>query len=221
MIIWVIMKSYIWMGAVILILIGLMAWGVKTASTGPVFDLNVISAVDHVEGLPAQTGNVKSPVIIMEYSDFECPACRNYYFVMREIMVQFGDKISFVYRHFPLTEIHANSEFAARVAEAAGKQGKFWEMHNLLFEKQDEWAKAANPGQMFESYATLLGISVEKFKTDIASKEVADLVKAERASALKLGLPGTPSFFINGKQIQNPASVDAFKTVVSDALKNK
>ena len=94
-------------------------------------------------------------------------------------------------------------------------------MHNLLFEKQAEWENVANIEPMFESYASLIGISVEQFKTDLNSKEVINLVKDERADAIKFGLQGTPSFFVNGKQIQNPTSVDAFRTIVSDAIKSK
>jgi protein-disulfide isomerase len=208
------MKSYIWMGAIILVLIAAMFFAVRiTAGPKITFDPNVINPTDYVEG------NASSSVIIVEYSDFQCPACRTYYFMMRELMVEFGDRVALVYHHFPLTEIHQNAEPAARAAEAAGKQGKFWEMHNLLFEKQDEWAKTDDAGTMFESYATLLGISVEQFRTDFSSQEIKDHVKAERASALKLGLPGTPSFFVNGKQIQNPSTTDAFKEVINSALK--
>ncbi|MEK7635291.1 MAG: thioredoxin domain-containing protein [Patescibacteria group bacterium] len=212
------MKSYIWMGGIILVLITLMFWAVKSASPNspkPTFDVGVISSSDNIEG------KKDSKVVIVEYSDFQCPACRNYYLVMKELMVEFGDKVAFVYRYFPLTEIHANADIAARAAQAAGKQGKFWEMHNLLFEKQEEWANAKDPESLFESYVTLLGISIPQFKTDIASKEVADFVKSQRADAIKLKLQGTPSFFVNGKQIQNPASVDAFRVIINDALKSQ
>jgi protein-disulfide isomerase len=210
------MKNFIWMGGIIIILIGLMIWGVSGGSSiNPPLTLNAVHPLDHLQG------NASSSVIIIEYSDFECPACRTYYFVMKQLVVEFGSQVAFAYRHFPLTEIHANAEFAARAAEAAGKQGKFWEMHDLLFEKQDEWAKVANIEPMFESYASLLGISVEQFKTDFNSKEVINFVKTERASAIKLGLQGTPSFFVNGKQIQNPSSVDAFRTIIQAAIANK
>lgn len=204
------------MGAIILVLIGLMFWGVKgTSNTSTVFEVGKISPLDNVEG------NASSTVIIVEYSDFQCPACRSYYFVMKELMAEYGGQVAMVYRHFPLTGLHANAEFAARAAEAAGKQGKFWEMHDLLFEKQDEWAKVADVLPMFESYAKLLGISVDQFKTDWASGGVKDFVRAQRLNAVKLGLQGTPSFFINGKQIQNPSSVEAFRVIIKDALTNK
>ena len=154
----------------------------------------------------------------MEYSDFQCPACRAYYLVVREVMAEFGSQVALVYRHFPLINIHPNAELAARAAEAAGQQGKFWEMHDLLFEKQNEWSGVANIAPLFESYATLLDISVEQFKTDFVSNDVKALVRAEREHSIKSRLQGTPTFFINGKQIQNPASVLEFKDIVRKAL---
>ena len=209
------MKTFIWIGTVVIVLVALMFWGVKgTSSTGPSFELGVVHPLDNIKG------NASSTVVVMEYSDFQCPACRSYYPIMKELMVEFGDRVTFVYRHFPLIGIHPNAEFAALAAEAAGKQGKFWEMHDLLFEKQDEWAKAPDVESKFESYATLLNISIEQFKTDWVSKEVKDFVKTQRMHAIKSGLQGTPSFFINGKQIQNPASVQAFKILINEALAN-
>lgn len=210
------MKTFIWIGGIVIVLVALMFWGVKsTTDIKPPFELGTIHPLDNVEG------NAKSKVVIIEYSDFECPACRTYYFVMKELVVEFGDRVAFVYRHFPLTGLHANAEFAARAAQATGKQGKFWQMHDLLFEKQDEWAKVANVMPMFESYAKLLGISVDQFKTDFNSKEVKDFVKVQRTYAIKIGLQGTPSFFINGKQFQNPTSVEAFRAIIKDALANQ
>ena len=94
-------------------------------------------------------------------------------------------------------------------------------MHDLLFEKQNEWANVASPKSLFESYAILTGISVEQFKTDITSQEVINFVRAERTNAIKLRLQGTPTFFVNGKQIQNPASVDAFRVIIKDAINAK
>ncbi len=207
-------KTFIWIGGVIIILIALMFWGAKGADIRPPFEFGSIHPLDNIKG------KIDSKTVIIEYSDFQCPACRTYYFMVKELMAEFGGKAVFVYRHFPLAEIHANAEPAARAAEAAKKQGKFWEMHDLLFEKQDEWDKVANIQPMFESYAKLLGISVEQFKIDFASKEVKDFVRAQRNHAIKSGLQGTPTFFVNGKKIQNPTSVEAFRAIIKDAPAN-
>lgn len=207
------MKSIYWTLGIVLVLTGLyFLFNVGGVKVEPPFEVGVIHPLDNVKG------NASSSVVLMEYSDFQCPACRTYYPVIRELVTQYGDRIAFVYRHFPLTSIHPNAEFAARAAEAAGKQGKFWEMHDLLFEKQNEWSGVSDIVSTFRSYATLLGISVDQFELDFRSKEVKDLVTAERVHALRVGLQGTPSFFINGNQIRNPNSIEEFKTMIEGAL---
>lgn len=206
------MKTFIWIGGIVIALVALMFWAANVSQINPPFSEDSIHPLDHIKG------NASSTVIVVEYSDFQCPACRNYYFAVKELAVEFGDQVAFVYRHFPLNSIHQNAEIAARAAEAAGKQNKFWEMHDLLFEKQAEWSESPNPTALFESYATLVGISVDQFKSDIVSSEVKNLVRAERARAVKIGLQGTPSFFINGEQIQNPGSVADFRVVIKNAL---
>lgn len=189
--------------------------GGSAPTLSPPMQEGVIHPLDHVKG------NATSTVLIVEYSDFQCPACKAYYPVIRQIVAEYGDRIALVYRHFPLVTIHMNAEFAARASEAANKQGKFWEMHDMLFEKQNEWSEAVDPIKYFESYASLIGISVDQFKTDFASKDVRDLVKAERLHGLQIGLQGTPTFFVNGVQIQNPQSFEEFKDIINSALQNK
>ncbi|HEY4479990.1 MAG TPA: thioredoxin domain-containing protein [Candidatus Paceibacterota bacterium] len=178
----------------------------------PPFEVGVIHPLDRVKG------SASSTVILTEYSDFQCPACRTYYPVIREVMAQYGDRVALIYRHFPLTSIHPNAEFAARAAEAAGRQGKFWEMHDLLFEKQNEWSGVSDIVSTFRSYATLLAISPDQFEADFRSSDVKDLVSAQRVHALRVGIQGTPSFFINGEQIRNPNSADEFKSIIESAL---
>jgi len=210
------MKNFIWIGGITIILIILLFLTVGGGSNiKPPFEAGAVHPLDNIKG------NASSSVLIIEYSDFQCPACRAYYSMLKELTAEFGDRAAFVYRNFPLTEIHPNAEFAARAAQAAGKQGKFWQMHDLLFEKQNEWDKVADIRPMFESYASLLGISVDQFRADFASKEVINFVRAQRANAIKLGLQGTPSFFVNGKQIQNPASVDVFRIIIKEAIAEK
>jgi protein-disulfide isomerase len=209
------MKNFIWIGGIVVITVILMFLATRRTAINPPFELGIIHPLDNIKG------NASSSVVVMEYSDFQCPACKNYYPVMRELMTEFGDRVAFVYRYFPLTAAHPNAEFAARAAQAAGKQGKFWEMHDLLFEKQNEWTSVANVEPIFESYAALLDISVNQFKIDWASREVKDFVKAEREHAIKSGLAGTPTFFVNGKQIQNPTSVEAFRAIIRNAITDK
>lgn len=208
------MKKIIWVIIAVLVVVGLyfLFTSGGGASQSKLYQAGIPNELDNIKG------NASSTVVLMEYSDFECPACRTYYPVMRQLMQEYGDRVLFVYRHFPLTGIHANAEFAARASQAAAKQGKFWEMHDMLFEKQDEWAQSSNVEEKFVSYAKLIGIDTEQFKSDWRSKEVKDFVSSQRIHALSIGLQGTPSFFLNGTKINNPSSVDEFKNLIIKAL---
>ena len=193
--------------------------------TSAEFVLDKVSPLDHVKGLPparaggAQAGNASSKVILIEYSDFQCPACRAYYLLIRELVQTYGDRIAIVYRHYPLKSIHVNAEPAAWASEAANNQGKFWEMHDLLFEKQAEWEKASNLKVIFSEYATLLELDKAKFLADLDSKQVKNIVNDQRQSALKNGFNSTPTFVLNGKKIDNPPSIEAFKILLNQAIK--
>jgi protein-disulfide isomerase len=125
----------------------------------------------------------------------------------------FPEDLNIVYRHFPLIEVHKNALPAAKAAEAAAKQGKFWEMHNLLFEKQEEWGQDSNALDKFISYAEGLGLDVELFKSDFDSKEVQDRIAADMASGDSLRVNATPTFFLNGNKV-SPRSYDEFKNLV-------
>lgn len=172
----------------------------------------VISAQDWVKG------NAESQVTLVEYSDFQCPACGAYQPLVKQLMQEFGDKIQFVYRHFPLSQIHANAEGAAFASEAAGKQGKFWEMHDLLFANQAVWSKSPIAGQLFEKYASELGIDLAQFKTDVRSSEVKGKVRNDYLSGVAFGIEGTPTFFLNGKKLENPRSYEQFKAIILNEL---
>jgi protein-disulfide isomerase len=208
------MKKIIWIIIAILVVAGLFFLFTQggSGSDSKLYKAGIPNALDNTKG------NASSTVVLMEYSDFQCPACRAYYPVMRQLMQEFGDRVQFVYRHFPLTGIHANAEFAARAAQAAANQGKFWEMHDILFEKQEEWAEKGDAPKYFESYAKLIGLDVDQFNRDFRSKQVKDFVASQRIHALSSGLQGTPSFYLNGQKIDNPNSADAFRTLVLKAL---
>jgi protein-disulfide isomerase len=203
----------IWTTVVVIAIVSLLIWGrEKTPSIEPPFEVGVLHPLDKFKGSP----NAK--VLVVEYSDFQCPACKAYYPLVRQMVQEFGSEITFVYRNFPLTSIHFNAEFAARAAESAGKQNKFWEMHDLLFEKQSEWSNTSNVIELFESYARLLSLDIDQFRTDFASREIKEYVRIQRRHATSIGVDGTPSFFINGKQIQNPTTVDEFRKTIREAI---
>lgn len=160
-------------------------------------------------------------VALVEYGDFQCPACAQYYPIIKQLKEQYAGRVTFQFRHYPLTEIHQNALISSRAAEAAAMQGKFWEMHDLLYENQNAWASNANPAPIFESYAQALGLDVDKFREDIRSEQVNNIVQADRAEAKKQGYQSTPTFAIDGQKIDNPTSAEGFAKLLDEAIAAK
>jgi len=167
----------------------------------------VITESDHVKG-PAT-----ARVTIVEFADFQCPACKSYVPVVDELMKQYPLDVRFVYKHFPLKTIHFRAEAAAFAVEAASNQGKFWEMYTLLFENQDKWSKQSGTG-VFEEYAVKIGLDANQFKADIDSDSVKEKVRTASKFGVEMGINSTPTFYVNGKKIENPKGLDAFKELV-------
>lgn len=171
-----------------------------------------ITAEDHFRG-PAD-----SPVVLIEYGDFQCPACKQFDPVMESLFLEYGDRVKFVYRHFPLTRIHPNAMFGHRAAEAAGRQGKFFEMGHMLYEQQDLWVKSDNPTAVLEAFAKQLGLDVDKFKSDFADPAVLEKINAQAKTGEAFNITGTPTFILNGQKIDTPTSFEAFRQMLEDAL---
>jgi protein-disulfide isomerase len=177
-------------------------------------DAKVVQEDDHVRG------NRNAKVVLIEYGDLQCPACGSYYPVIKSLEEKFKDDVAFVFRHFPLISIHPNAFSASRAAEAAGNQGKFWEMHDKLFETQNSWGQVAtNQQSLFEAYATDLDLNLEQFRTDYASSQVADRINRDIASAKEFDARSTPTFVLNGKKIDNPNGQEEFAKLLEDAIK--
>ncbi len=180
-------------------------------------DLLVIASDDYSKGAP------EGVVTLIEYIDFECEACGAYYPLVKQLEQEFPDDLKVVLRYFPLPN-HRNGMTAALAAEAAGRQGKFLEMHDLLFTEQKNWGeKAVATPAVFEGYAQQLGLDMEKFKADVASVEVKARVERDINSGKELGNTGTPSFFLNNERLPNPSGYDAFKAIIQaeiDSVKN-
>lgn len=173
--------------------------------------LPAVTADDHLQG-PAT-----APAILVAYSDFQCPACLAYEPVLKGVKNEFGDQLTIVYRHFPLKSIHPFAESAARASEAANLQGKFWEMHDLLFDRQRSWSSASNIDTTLADYANELKLDVEKFKTDYRSAAVKSRVDRDVSGGIAIGINSTPTFYLNGNKITNPNSQQA----LSDLIKAK
>ncbi len=176
-------------------------------------------------------GSESSGVTLTEYGDFQCSACFDYEPIVSAVYEKYKDQITFQFRHFPIVSRHPNAFSAARAAEAAAKQGKFWEMHDILFQHAYQqtsagpvpidWAKSSNPTTFYESYAKELGLNVEQFKTDFASTEANDFINADIAAARYVPVDGTPTFLINGKKITTPTSFEEFSKLIDEAIKQK
>lgn len=170
---------------------------------------------------PNYKGAENSPVVLEEFADFQCPACAATHPKMNEIAGLYGSRIKFIYRNFPLP-MHDKSYDAAVAAEAAGMQGKFWDMQNLLFQNQKTWEVQPNYRQTFEEYANTLGLNIEKFKNDMASTLAKQRVDADLQRARSLGVSQTPSLYINGRLIPNESvDVPTLKLIIDAELKNK
>ncbi len=178
-------------------------------------------AVLQVAATDRKQGPESPKLVLIEYADFECPACAAYQPVLKEVKETYKDDLQFVYRHFPLP-MHRNAIAAALASEAAGAQGKFWEMHDLLYAKQKEWGgKPAEDRGLFEKYATELGLDLERFKGDMASDATRAAVESGRESGSEANVRGTPTFFLNGEQLDNPANAQAFKDLIRAKLEEK
>ncbi len=165
------------------------------------------------------TGKLDSKVTLIEYGDFQCPACKSYHPILQELKSSHGDRIKFQFRHYPLVQIHPNAFIGSRAAEAAGKQGKFFEMHDLLYENQDTWSQSSNPTAMMENYAQQLGLNLDQFKTDMNSSGVADVINADVKAGQAIKANSTPTFVLNNRKIeQNPRSIEDFKKLLDDEL---
>ena len=164
-------------------------------------------------------GKQDAAVTLVEYSDFQCPACGAYYPVVEQIVEKYKDRISFEYRHYPLTTIHRNAFVAARASEAAGKQDKFWEMYRLLFANQSIWSESDNSLTTFEGYAKQLGLDLGRYQADFASSETNDAINASIREFNNRGLPkSTPTFLLNGKKIEVRNSVEEFSKLIDKEL---
>lgn len=166
-------------------------------------------------------GGGKKKVTLIEYGDFACPACYQYYPLVEQIKEKYKDDITFQFRHFPLVEIHPTALISAKAAEAADKQGKFWEMYSKLYENQPTWKDSNNPQTFFEDFATQLGLDLNKFREDMKSTAVNSSVQADRIEAKKQGYQGTPTFVLEGKHIDSPRDLDAFSKLIDEAIKAK
>lgn len=187
--------------ATLIITVILVVWGmVKLAETS---DNAIVAVAKEISKTDWVEGSREAKVILVEYSDLQCPYCAQYEPLVEAIHKEFGDQIAIVYRQFPLP-LHQNSHLAAYAAEAAGQQGKFWEMVSTIFSNQNEWATSQNARNIFLGYAKELNLNLETFQSALDSPETKDAVEKQYSSGIQAGVNGTPTFFLDGKKISNP-----------------
>ncbi len=158
----------------------------------------LVTTDDHAEG-PAN-----APLTLVEYGDYQCPYCGAAYPVVKRLQKKLGKKLRFVFRNFPLTEAHPYALIAAEAAEAAALQGKFWEMHDLLFEEQ----RLLKP-EIIPSWVKRIGLNLEQFENDIKQGVIEKRIKEDRQGGIRSGVNGTPTFFINGTRYDGPPDYDS------------
>jgi protein-disulfide isomerase len=164
-------------------------------------------------------GKLDSKVTLTEYVDFQCEACYAYYPVVKQVKELYKDRVRFQVANFPITNKHQFAMQAARSAEAAARQGKFWEMHNKIFENQKTWEREKTVTATFEGYAKELGLDLAKYNNDLVSSDVFGVVNKDLADINALGGNGTPSFVLNGKLIESPGkTVEGFSKLLDNAL---
>lgn len=166
------------------------------------------------------TGKLDAKVIVVEFGDYQCPACAAAEPAVEQLINTYKDNpdFSFVFRHFPLP-MHANAQISAEAAEAAGEQGKFWEMHNLLYSKQSEWSASLSPLDMFVGYAQSLGLDSGKFKEAVQGNKFSSVIKADMDDGNELGVNSTPTFYVNGEKFNFSSSYEELIKKVDELLK--
>lgn len=155
-------------------------------------------------------GNAKSPVVLIEYGDYQCPYCGEAEPALSQVYTAYQDQIAFVFRNFPLTTIHPNALAAAAAAEAAGLQGKYWEMHDQLYGGQQTWENLSGSARTnaFVTYAQQIGINTTKFRQDLSNPKLTQKIQFDEAIGSKLGINATPTMYLNDKKLGDDVTGD-------------
>src|SRR5687767_1962288 len=182
------------------------------APTSPTPVAKVTNSADPGAQPPHAIGPENAPAVLEEFGDFECPPCGLLHPVLKTMEKEFGPRLRVVFREFPLVPTHPHALAAARSAEAAGLQGKFWEMHDLLFENQRTWHDQFDARPTFEGYAQKLGLDMERFRRDVNGQVVEQRIFLDGKRAHGLGVKGTPTVFLNGREVP-------FESLAPDTLR--
>jgi protein-disulfide isomerase len=219
------MSKQFWAVVVIIVIILGGIFIVSNKSSSSTSTSSSSKPSQHIEGKGSDG------VTLVEYGDYECPYCGEYAATVTQVQSLYNTQMTFQFRNFPLVSIHQNAFAGARAAEAAALMGKFWQMHDLLYEENQvyydssetasTWVGASDPETYFETYAKQLGLNVATFEQNYASNAVNNVINADMAAGNKLGVDATPTFYLDGKQIQVDNTVAAFEKVINAAIAAK
>ncbi len=206
---------------IVIVLLVLSALGVIFWASRSKKEATSSKPVAAVSNHTAGAGN--KGVELIEYGDFQCPSCGFFFPILQQVKQKYGDDIKFSFRHFPLDSIHPNARAAHRAGEAASMQGKFWEMHDLLYQNQESWSQASNPVTIFDSFAEQLGLDMAKYKTDFQSEQVNKTINADITAGQAIKANSTPTFVLNGKVIdsetqQTIRTLESFSKIIDEAI---
>jgi len=166
-------------------------------------------------------GPATAPVRLEEFGDFECPPCGLFHPILEQMHAEFGDQMQITFREFPLVPTHQHALAAASSAEAAGLQGKFWEMHDLLYEHQKDWKDKFDVRPVFEGYAKQIGLDIERYTRDLASDLVGQRIFQDGKRGHSMGVKGTPTVFINGREVPfESLPAEKLRVVIQNELRN-
>lgn len=163
-------------------------------------------------------GHHDAGVILIEYGDFDCQECVALSQSLKSILAEYVTEVKLIYRHFPLTSIHANSMLASQAAQSAGAQGKFFEYHDMLLRKQSEWSSVEDPMAIFKNYALEIGLDIKQFTKDVNSQAIVSEVNYDLSSAKGLGLEIAPVLFLNGTNVNLSGGYESLKRMIDDEL---
>jgi protein-disulfide isomerase len=200
--------------AVVAGMIGLFVIANKSADSGPPptgDKTKIVRDSSHQEG--------SGPVQLVEFGDYQCPACGAAYPNVQQIMKDYDGKVTLYFRNFPLSQVHKNAVAAAEAAEAAGDQGKYWQMHDKLYEAQKDWSEDVDPTTKFVGYAKDLGLDTDKFKTAIQAEQFKRVIDQDTADGTALSIDSTPTFYVNGTKLEGGFSYPTLRDAIEAQLK--
>ena len=222
-------KAWIIFAAVCVVLFGgLIIWSSRDKIDVSKVDTNKIQSASKNSGNIADHvfGNKDSKVVLFEYGDFQCPGCGGAHPTVKTVTQKYEEQMGFVFRNFPLTTIHPNARAAAAAVEAAGLNGKYWQMHNLVFESQNDWsdASASQRTTLFTQYAVTAGVDADTFTKTLTDKspQINRKIDFDRALGGKIGVNSTPTFYLNGKKLESDQynSEEALEKTLLEAFKD-